>query len=190
MNNSKPLGDLEIRGAFKERLLSSKQQPQVIIDELRVHNGNAIADIVTIHKEAHCYEIKGDADKIERAIDQGKFYDLAFRKITLITTSRHIEKANRLLPLHWGIIEAKILNDRISFRNIRAARTNINFDKKIALMTLWRSELIKIAHHIESPILKKPSREDLSYLISQKLGRIQLSEYISSQLISRKLENA
>lgn len=182
------LSDPVIRAALLEKLSRARPQPKAIIEELRVHNGNAIADIVAIYNEAHCYEIKGENDKIERIIEQGRYYDLAFRKVTLVTTSRHIHKAATIAPNHWGIIEAKRNSaGKIIFKGVRSARNNAGFDKKTALLTLWRDELVEIASQIEDKVGSKVSRDTLSQLISQSYGAQELSLTISKALAIRSL---
>ena len=52
------LNDSEIRRSLIQKLNNQAKQPKAILEELRVHNGNAIADVVAIHNNAHCYEIK------------------------------------------------------------------------------------------------------------------------------------
>jgi len=179
------LNDKNIRSAFIPRLLRSKNKPKAIFEELRVHNGNAIADIVSIHKEAHCYEIKGQGDKIERAIAQGEYYDQAFRKITLITTSKQLKRAVNMLPSHWGIIEAKEVNHSIVFTYVRPAKKNLLFNKRAALLTLWKAELLNLTVEITSDKLDKSSRQQLTDMLSKHLSKQQASDYISKQLIER-----
>ncbi|MGI8431207.1 MAG: sce7726 family protein, partial [Chthoniobacterales bacterium] len=60
------LNDALIRGALLLELAQQQTRPRAVIEELHVHNGRAIADVVTLHSEAHCYEIKGATDRIER----------------------------------------------------------------------------------------------------------------------------
>ncbi len=184
------LSDPVIRAALLDKLSRGRPQPKALIEELRIHNGNAIADIVAIYNEAHCYEIKGENDKIERIIGQGQYYDRAFRKVTLVTTSRHIKKAVAIAPDHWGIMEAKINNlGRVTFRSIRSARKNISFDKRMALLTLWRNELMEIASQMEEKIGAKTNRDTLSQLISQSYGIQELSYTISKALAVRSSQN-
>ncbi|ONN07550.1 hypothetical protein B0B18_29765 [Pseudomonas aeruginosa] len=180
------LSDPVIRAALLDKLNRGRPQPKALIEELRIHNGNAIADIVAVYNEAHCYEIKGENDKIERIIEQGRYYDRAFRKVTLVTTSRHIRKAVAIAPEHWGILEAKRNNvGKVTFKAIRSARKNIGFDKKVALLTLWRNELIEIANQIEEKVGAKANRDTLSQLISQSYGIEELSHTISKALAVR-----
>ncbi|MGX5218288.1 sce7726 family protein [Pseudomonas segetis] len=180
------LSDLNIRSALLSRLENSSRPPRAILEELRVSDGNAIADVVTIHNEAHCYEIKGDADKVERIVDQGQYYDLAFNKVTLITTKRHVNKAYKIAPIHWGITEVReAKNGKLIFKPIRPAQKNPNFDKKTALLTLWRNELVSIAAHLEGKFSSKSNREMLSELISGSLSKKKLSLSISETLVLR-----
>lgn len=182
------LNDSLIRVALLARLRNAHPQPKAIIEELRVHNGNAIADVVAIHREAHCYEIKGDGDKVERIAQQGLYYDLAFRKVTLVTTSKHIAKAIKITPNHWGILESKCNSaGKIVFRPIRQAQKSIAFDKQIALLTLWRNELFDIASSIEEKVQAKINRDSLSFLISQAFGAQELSLTIGKTLVLRSL---
>ncbi len=53
------LNDKLIREALLKRLSNFTISPRTIIQELRIHNGNVIAEVVTVHSYPHCYEIKG-----------------------------------------------------------------------------------------------------------------------------------
>jgi hypothetical protein len=96
------LNDYNIRQSLKNFLSLKHPKPIKIIDELRIHNGNAIADVVTIHKTMHCYEIKGDSDSITRAQQQAEFYNTFFPKITLVTTEKHYKNALKKIPVFLG----------------------------------------------------------------------------------------
>src|SRR5881394_2591813 len=100
------LNDASIREALLRKLERQKRPPRAGLQELHVHNGKAIADVVTLHSEAHCYEIKGAADRIERIMVQGAYYNAAFRRITLVTTECNLKQALRLAPRFWGIMLA------------------------------------------------------------------------------------
>lgn len=106
--SSVALDDENIRKALIDRLLRLSKAPKAILEELRVHNGNAIADVVAVYSTAHCYEIKGENDSVQRILRQSRFYDLAFNRTTLVTTDKQLEKALRLAPPHWGIMRARL----------------------------------------------------------------------------------
>lgn len=181
------LNDREIRTALVDMLLNQSNKPQKIIHELSINNGNAIADVVTIHKETHCYEIKGDGDKIERLKTQGAFYNLSFRKITLVTTLKHEKKALSTIPSFWGLIIVSESDDKITLKYKRKALQNSFFNKKIAIQTLWKDEMLNILAEYNIKIKNKDkNRNTLEDLLSNQMTKKELNEKISSLLIDRK----
>jgi len=183
------LDDKAIRIALIAKLSRLSKPPKAILQEVRVHNGNAIADIVTIHSTAHCYEIKGEADSIYRAIKQSYFYDLAFKKVTLVTTKNHLNNALRLLPSHWGVIVASSSDGEVKFNHFRRAIPSKKFDKRIALLTLWKSELVEVAQKLEIEKAEKYNRAKLTELVSMALGDLDANKNIGEQLLKRKGEH-
>ncbi|WP_429180511.1 sce7726 family protein [Aeromonas salmonicida] len=176
------LNDAEIRQALILRLKNQAIKPQAIMEELRVHNGQAIADVVALYREAHCYEIKGENDKIERVSIQGKYYNAAFRKITLVVTQSDLEKAKSITPSFWGIMVAFVSGDIVKIKHIRKAKINPLFRKDIAVLTLWKSEMLSI---IESDGTKNKNREYLANLIAASKKKSELSSNISQLLLNR-----
>lgn len=183
------LGDPEIRKLLIESLQRETIAPKAILEELRVHNGNAIADVVSIYNYAHCYEIKSDKDNVERALKQSKYYDLAFRKVTLVTTEKQSDKARRLVPSYWGIIIVKTIDGKPTLLCERSATNTPSFDKKIALLTLWKSELIELAQHITTVNITKKPRSALSTLIAEEFNTEQLAQFIGNQLVCRQVRS-
>jgi len=158
------LDDKVIRPNLISRLKRQSIKPKAVIEELRVHNGNAIADVVALYNEAHCFEIKGDGDKIERAVKQGHYYNSSFRRITLVTTTRHLDKAVNVLPEFWGIMLAERRRNEILLKYVRRAKDNACFDKSLALLTLWKSEMLALLEQKCAGI-----ERELSYNISSAL---------------------
>ncbi len=179
------LDDKTIRKFLITRLASLSNKPKAIIEELRVHNGNAIADVVAIHKYAHCYEIKGDTDAVRRILVQRQYYDLAFRRITLVTTDRHLENALNLAPTHWGIMVASESRGSVAIRYARRATRNPLYDTRVALLTLWKSELLEVALPITPKKLNKLNRAQLTDLIALNANREDLCEQIGHRLADR-----
>jgi hypothetical protein len=181
------LNDFEIRTALVQKLETQTIKPRAIVEELRVYNGNAIADVVALYNEAHCYEIKGEDDKVERVLVQGKFYNSSFRKITLVTTENHLEKSQSICPDYWGIIVAFSSRNIVKFRHVRGAKINPEFSKELALLTLWKSEMLSI---LEEPKHQRKPRDVLAQLISSNKKKAELSSHICDLLIARGLESA
>lgn len=180
------LNDKELRVALIQWLNRKSVKPKKIVEELSVNNGFAIADVVAIYKEMHCFEIKGDHDKIERIIKQGISYNLSFRKITLVTTLRHKDKALSLSPSHWGIIIAKDVNGEVKFSYERKCKDNIGFSPIVALTTLWKSEMLEILDKEKIHLLnKEKTRDMISLRISNALDKLSISSEISDKLLHR-----
>lgn len=179
------LNDPTIREGLINKLQNQTVKPRAIIEELRVHNGNAIADVVGLYKEAHCYEIKSDLDKIERIQEQSQFYNLSFPKVSLVTTERHVEKALDIAPAFWGVVVVKARGDNIVFHSVRKAGTNPEFCKRTALLTLWKAEMLDMMSP-EAKLHKKDRRELLVNTLSKKLGKVRISQGISTALVKRQ----
>lgn len=178
------LNDARIREALLRRLARQKTRPRAVLEELHVHNGNAIADVVTLHSEAHCYEIKGATDRIERITVQGTYYNAAFRRITLVTTECKLRRALELAPRFWGIMVAVEDGDAIRFRHSRAAQLNPHFERQSAAMTLWKSEMLELVS--EAGAERKPRRR-LAQLIAETQRDLELSMSICDLLLGRRL---
>ena len=179
---STTLNDARIREALLQKLTRQKARPRAILEELHVHNGSAIADVVTLHSEAHCYEIKGATDKIDRIKVQGAFYNTVFRRITLVTTECNLRRALDLAPPFWGIMIAIEDGDEIRFRHERAAQLNTQFDKKAAAMTLWKCEMLELVS--EKGAERKPKRL-LAEMIAETHRKLELSTNICGLLVDR-----
>jgi len=179
------MNDTTIREALLRKLWRQKSRPRAVLQELHVHSGKAIADIVTLHSEAHCYEIKGATDRIERITAQGVYYNATFRRITLVTTECNLRRARRLAPRFWGIIVAIADGVTVRFRHVRAARLNPNFEKQSAAMTLWKSEMLEL---VQAAGAERKPRRLLAQLIAETRRELELSKTICDLLISRRFQ--
>ncbi|HEX3624979.1 MAG TPA: sce7726 family protein [Verrucomicrobiae bacterium] len=177
------LNDAAIREALLRKIERQKFRPRAVLQELHVHNGKAIADVVTLHSEAHCYEIKGATDHIERIMAQGVYYNAAFRRITLVTTECKLRRARSLAPRFWGIMVANADDRTVRFRHVRAARLNPNFEKQSAAMTLWKNEMLEL---VSEPGAERKPRRLLAQLIAETRRELELSMSICDLLFSRK----
>lgn len=177
------LNDARIREALLRKLARQKARPRAVIEELHVHNGGAIADVVTLHSEAHCYEIKGATDRIERIVVQSTFYNSSFRRITLVTTECKLQRAMKLVPPFWGIMVAVEDGDSIRFCHFRGAQLNPRFERQSAAMTLWKSEMLELVS--DAGAVRKPRRL-LAQLIAETRCDLELSMSICDLLFSRQ----
>jgi hypothetical protein len=188
--NMTRLTDWQLRAALLKRLRALPVAPRAILEEVRVHNGNAIADVVSVHTRPHCYEIKGETDEIRRIVKQGEFYDRAFQRITLVTTQNHLVAAARLAPAHWGVMVAspRAQDGAPALRYIRKSTDSPVFDKQVALLTLWRSELLSLCVD-EKAHLAKLNRLGLTKHLAQINAAYDISSWIGEKLVKRQATN-
>lgn len=178
------LKDRDIRQAFQQ--YHTKRFPTcALLQELRVLNGIAVADIVSVGQKLHCYEIKSDTDQLDRALKQSKSYDLSFNKITLITTQYHLRRALKILPAYWGIISVEI-GPNVPVRYIRAAKPSPLFSTQQALKLLWKDELLDCVMEREhNNSFKKLNRADLIKLVDAVLTKFEVINLITTSLMAR-----
>lgn len=176
--------DPEIRHAFS--LFYKRAVPTALLKhEFHVNDGRAIADIVTLSKYAHCFEIKSDLDKLERVSAQSESYDSAFRRITLITTANKVQKALSILPDHWGLLvyEPKVPS---AFKYIRKSTNSPYFQSKIALKSLWREELLSLLQDLpENKNKLRINREGLISILAGTYSESKIAELISDSVKNR-----
>lgn len=180
------LNDRDIRTILIDFLSNKRPKPKKVIEELRVHNSNAIADVVTIHESLHCYEIKGDNDSISRAVQQAIYYNKSFPKITLVTTKKFEKLALEKLPTFWGIIICKHTSKGIILSYLRKAINNPLLEKKQALLSLWKSELEEFAEELSIINLKKSQNRDIyATEISKVITLEKLRKGMSQKIANR-----
>ena len=184
------LRDPEIRTALHLHLMKRRPQPIRILEEVGIHNGNAIADLVAFYGEMHCFEIKGATDNISRITRQGAYYNEAFPKISLVTTKNHLQWCTHHSPSFWGILLAYLENGIVKIRYIRPAKYNPFFCKKKALLMLWKDELSVIATSNQSISFKsRYTREDMAIELSKGLAKSDILDSIQRALLSRMRSN-
>ncbi len=139
--------DREIRGALKHRLFNDYLEcPRAkIIEELGVTNGDARIDVALVHDILHGFELKSDADTLDRLPMQMKMYNLVFDKLTLVVGKSHLYDALRIVPDWWGIVLVKYSPDgEMVFCEIRKSSDNPNQDLYSFAALLWKDEALEI----------------------------------------------
>lgn len=185
------LNDAVIRKALVNFLKDRKPSPKLIAEEINIHNGNAIADIVAIYSDSHCFEIKSDRDNINRVLRQAKYYDLTFSKITLVTTEKNKLKAQEILPEYWGILIASNEVGEIKLSYLRKAKTNPKWCSEKALLSLWKSELIDTCLNLNLTDIKQNfSREKLATHLSKTQRKSSIRKELTDKLLNRFSERS
>lgn len=183
------LTDKEIRHALIINLERRAHPPRATLEEVQVCNGNAIADVVAVYKTMHCYEIKGETDSMSRIIRQSQYYNQAFPLISLVTTENHLRRAEIIVPKHWGIVLAKLSkNASVTLKHVRGATRNPSYLPEVALLSLWRSELIKFLSSSDVA-LEKMNRQKIAALIANSVPTGVINETVGTALAARNSTN-
>ena len=179
--------DKDIREIFSTH--HSKRYPKSkLLSEVRVNNGMAIADLVSIGiKSSHCYEIKSDKDNVIRIHEQSKSFDIAFNKISLITTYSQYKKALEIIPQYWGIIIVSNTPGKKILYSRKASPSPL-FSEQKALLALWREELLSMASakKLFDKSFKRASRSELIDILSSNLSTTEICRLLNYYLLIRE----
>lgn len=182
------LDDKTIRSALISMLERKAQKPKLIVEELGVHNGNAIVDVVAVYKALHGFEIKGETDNVSRVAKQSVFYNVSLPKLTLVTTQNHLGWALRNLPEYWGVILAtKGMDGVVRLSHKRPAMHNPSFSKATSLLMLWKAELLGPQFQRHEPIVRKSdSRAELATKIAASFTKDQIAALLAVTINDRE----
>jgi hypothetical protein len=77
----------------------------MLIDEMAFTLGKeeGRADVVAVNEYLHCFEIKSDADSLDRLKRQVRLYGKVMNFLSVVTTPKHTRGATKKLPAFWGI---------------------------------------------------------------------------------------
>lgn len=180
--------EVDIKAALKAHLSDRASTRSLrFIEEFKLERGLGRADLVEIG-DFHCYEIKSDADSLDRLIAQGTRYAKTFRKVTLATAERHLVRAMPVLPDWWGVIVIPTTADG-KFRHLRPAQTNRTQDAYNLAATLLRDEclsLIQDLGHVRG--WKTKSLYDMHAFLASQMRLADLASLVPQQ-VARRFES-
>lgn len=137
------LKDNDIRMTLIEELNRiNAQHSYRIIEELVVCDGDARVDIAVANGKLCGYEIKSDADNLERLALQQKCYDKTFDTVSIVVGKKFKDKIVDYIPSYWGIYIASEHPEGCKIRKKRTAKVNKNIDAEALLELLWKEEII------------------------------------------------
>lgn len=142
MKQDHTLNEQEIRAALHARL--SRRKDGIIRHEMGLQAHSRRIDMAFISKVLEGFEIKGETDSLSRLPKQAADYQKTFRKLTLVTTCNHLERAREILPEHWGIILASRNGRRRTvLRTLKKPALNAHDTPLAVAQLLWREEALE-----------------------------------------------
>jgi len=135
--------------------------PSRVLDEMSICAGDARIDIAVINGKLHGFEIKSEADTLERLTSQIAAYNRVFDTVTIVCGNKHLDGVKRITPVWWGIYLADTGNEDVELTNVRVGGINQNIDRTSLAQLLWKSELAQILGDVglKKGIAQKPCRE-------------------------------
>ena len=136
--------DIDIRKVLLKSLRNKyyKRCDTLVIEELGLCQGDSRVDIAVINGSIHGYEIKSERDSLDRLPSQQNFYNRVLDCVTLVASSCHLSKVEKLVPSWWGLCEAEYKNRKLLIRKIRPDSQNSEVDPTAIVQLLWREEAL------------------------------------------------
>jgi len=154
------------------------------IRELTLREGLNRADLVSITKdEMHCYEIKSEADNLNRLIKQACSYVKVFDRITIVLAQKHLDIARKVLPHWWGFL---VITPSGEFIQERIAKPN-PIREAIAIAQVFTSDEAEkyLSLKIERKELRSVSKSLYRGMLPKNFGIEELRDYLVDSLYSR-----
>ncbi len=132
--------DNDIRPVLKAAILDA--DPAVaLFDELPLLRGNGRADVAAVNGHLVGYEIKSDRDSLIRLPAQIAHYDQIFEQSVLVVAKKHLERARRILPKHWGIMVVDGTDAQLKVRSVRTPKPNKQWHADSVIRLMWKTEI-------------------------------------------------
>lgn len=153
--------DREVRQALHAKVLREHhgQANTLVLDELGLRHGTVRVDIAVVNGFLHGYEIKSDADTLDRLPSQVDVYGKVLDRATLVVGEKHVEKAKAYVPDWWGIkVVCSGPRGAVDFDTVRPVRMNPGIEPLALAELLWRDEVAAILREREAPtkLLRQP----------------------------------
>ncbi len=140
--NTDIMNDPAIRQLLLKHLAQRKWfEKEHFAEEVALQNGLVRADVVVCSNRLECFEIKSKSDTLKRLVPQGWQYGLSFDHVNLVCATKHLLKAQDLVPDWWGIYE---VTDCAKLRLIRRASKNPEVSVAGMVDILQNSESIEL----------------------------------------------
>ncbi len=135
--------DQDIRSVLNQKLEKKyRDADTIIINELGLLQGLCRVDVAVINGIIHGYEIKSEADTLERLPLQAEYYSKVMDKLTLVCSESHFDDAIKIIPDWWGIKVAKrTKQNNIKLYTYRTEHKNKNVDPAALIELLWKNEV-------------------------------------------------
>lgn len=180
--------DIDIRKPLLQKLDSQNQgHSYKIIPEMAVCDGISRVDVAVANGNLYGYEIKSDADTLDRLASQQECYNKTFDKVFIVVGPKYQDIISQYIPDWWGIYVAYYTKEnQIELKERKRGRKNREVSSEALLELLWRDELeiLLKQHGIKS--LSGKNRRILRKLAIEKIAFDDIRNYTRETLKTRK----
>lgn len=182
-----PITEIEIRSALLGALEISGGDGHLLIEELAIERGNARIDVALICDRLMGFEIKSDLDTLDRLANQIHAYNRVFDEITLVVGSEFIQVAPNIIPLWWGLIEARRSEEGgIMLVSIRPPSLNRIQSSHSLASLLWKDEAIDLLEqHCVSISSSRWNKAKIYDFLAQSITQDQIKSWVTTKLKTR-----
>lgn len=157
----------DIRIALKNRLDFEHPYDSKIISELGLCSHKVRVDVAVVNGFVSGYEIKSEADTLERLPVQVEWYSKTLDRVCIVVAPKFISKIEQHIPEWWGIRCAIPNGDSVDIELRRPEGDNIAHDPYCVAQFLWLEEAFEV---LESYGLSKGMKGKPRRLVWEKLA--------------------
>jgi hypothetical protein len=183
--------DIDVRNALRRKILKRhyKDDGTLVIDEFGLSHGATRIDVAVANGRLHGFEIKSDADTLDRLPAQAEIYNKVFDYVTIVCGEKHEAEVRRLVPHWWGIkIAYSGKRGAVHFRQTRYPRLNRRINPIEVARLLWRDEAMMLLSEVAGLTrgIKSKSREALYQKLADLFPVRELADLVRETLKARE----
>lgn len=140
------LRDRDIRVALIDKLsrLYSHDPHTLILQEFGLFEHRVRIDLAVVNSAMFGFEIKSDADTLERLPYQQEIYNRIFDSVVIVVGESQFSKIEAVVPKWWGIWVAWNNANKVGLRTAREPSENRKVDPRALVRCLWKQEALEI----------------------------------------------
>ena len=184
----KVLRDIDIREPLIERLNAQNAGHNYrVISEMGICDGLSRIDVAVANGRLCGYEIKSDADTLDRLPAQQEYYNKTFDKVTIVVGEKYKEQITQYVPDWWGIYVAQHKKSgKVILTEKRRGRQNKSVTAEALLELLWKEELDTLLKTHGLKGVSGKNRRILRKIAAEKLKLSEIKEFTRETLKERK----
>lgn len=164
----------------------NSQHDYRIIEELAVCDGEARVDVAVANGKLCGYEIKSDADTLERLALQQKCYDKTFDMVFIVVGEKFRDRIEEYVPNYWGIYIVSEFDGRCKIKKKRTAKVNKNIEATSLLELLWKEEVATLLRKAGIKGISGKNRRLLRQMAIDNFTLRQIRDYTRETIKSRE----